>query len=649
MSKLKKHGDNHNIERARPSANEKLGWSQLNLEKGPEGNTIHSFHPAQMTIMNKMLEEKTRAFLALWRVGSGKTLLAVLSTQALLQQSFVQHNKRRKAVLVVGKSLLSRFRAELNAYGRTQRHIHKYYSFWTYQKAMLHWKAFGRECRDNIVVIDEIHFLRSPIKTTTAEKEKEKEPPPPPQAAQISVSSSSSALKEEEKKAAAPRKKTNKKKLTLKGYTVTQGQRAAAILRGARRGWKILGMTATPMVNFVSDIVNLGYIMTSKPKEYLEAFMKSSKQYQKLDQPWNSLTAEDVLRLDKAFRGRIHCWLTTSGDEEKKSQVKDSEGKKLTMPTSQEINVLIEMDVETHLAYQEVEQAEREHLLKRGETKLQSMGMFYNGVRRAVNKIGLVPSQKIKFILSLVLQHRKRQEKGIIASAWLEYGTALVCQELQKHGVRVALLTGELTEEARTVSVEQFNSSLVDVIVLSGAGSTGIDLHGAAFHVNIEGHWNETSRKQANGRGVRLGSHRHSTFNHVTIYNLILCKPKHDFVRAYILMQTVISLRWPGAPQKIILQSCSSSTHGSENKDNDEKRNYQKAIQDAHTLLSMADPTWKSPLGITAEKKKASKKESMQDCSIDVYLWLLQLKKSRAIEDFTRSILCERWDLLSHK
>lgn len=604
----------------KPSTNEKMGWAQLKVEKGPEGNNIESFHPAQLAVMRKMLEPQTRGFLALWRVGSGKTLLAILCTQALLQESFVRHDQKRKVVLVVGKSLLSRFRAELYAYGRTDRHIGKYYSFWTYQKAMIHWKTFGKECRNNIVVIDEIHFIRSAIKTkagTTENKTDEKT---------------------DEKNTKKP-----KKALTLKGgHVVMQGQRAAAVLRGARRGWKILGMTATPMVNFVSDLINLGYILSRRPLEYFEAFMKTSKQYQKLDKGWNSLVTSDVKLLDEAFQHNIHCWFSSS--EEKDTKQKETKVNDLRMPTSLEINVLIEMDAETEIAYKEVEQAEHDRLVQRGETKLKSMGMFYNGVRRAVNKIGLVPSQKIKFILSLVLQHHQRKEKGIITSAWLEYGTLMVCQELEKHKIRVALLTGEMTEEARTASVEQFNSDLVDVIVLSGAGSTGVDLHGAAFHVNIEGHWNETSRKQANGRGVRLGSHRNSKFNHVTIYNLILCKPKNDFIRAYILMQMVIALKWPGAPQKVILQSCSSSSVNEK-----EKENYTEAMNQAITLLKMVDPTWKPPFNQQQQQQQnklttTKKKEKVQDCSIDVYLWLLQLKKSRAIHEFTQSILCDRWN-----
>jgi len=370
--------------------------------------------------------------------------------------------------------------------------------------------------------------------------------------------------------------------------------------------------------------------------------MKSAKHYQKIDKSggWDALSATDIKLMDDAFLGKVHCWMTDEKEKEKQEN-------ELKMPTSLETNVLIEMDEETFVAYQEVEQSEQARLQQRGETKLKSMGMFYNGVRRAVNKIGFVPSQKINFLLSLVMHHHQRKEKGIITSAWLEYGTSLVVKELAKHNIKIVLLTGDQSEEARTLAVEQFNSDHADVIVLSGAGSTGIDLHGAAYHVNIEGHWNETSRKQANGRGVRMGSHRNSKFNHVMIYNLILCKPKFDFIRAYILMQTVISLQWPGAPQKVIMKSISSAA--AQEKKEDKNKEYSTAMDQAYALLQMVDPSWKSPLtdpnAPTTQPKKKEKKKKIDDCSIDVYLWLLQLKKSRSIHDFTQSILYGRWNI----
>jgi len=572
-----------------PTRNERMGWNSFDYLQGTEEKKIRKYQPDQIKIAEYMLQPRIKRFAALWGVGKGKTLVAVLVSQALLQQSFAVENQRRKTILVLAKSLEDRFRDELRNYGRSDAHIAKYYEFWTYQKAQIHWKTFSKACKNNIVIIDEFHFLRTHLsffQTTTT---------------------------------AATTQQAGKNVKVKRGFEfhhrqVNEGVRSAVILKAARKAWKLLLMTATPMINSVSDVINMGYCLTSKPQAYFQQFMLSNKAYAQLDTTSN-YPDELKMLLQKTFQNKIHCRLST----EKVLDQDQEQDQAFEVPSSSEINVLIEMDRKYAEAYEDIEQAAREKLQDEfKELTLTHIGNFYNGVRRAVNKIGSLPSQKLLFIRDITLRYKRKGKRGIITSNWLKHGISLVMDALGE-SFRIAVITGEEKLQARTDAVNRFNRGELDIIMLSSAGSTGIDLHGAAFHINVEGHWNEKTRLQANGRGVRVGSHKNSRLKHVQIYNLLLCKPGYDFHRACALMNHSIDQKWTGAPHEILKLEASVVTPETE-------FSAPLSIFDCIVNQNQQNPRETNKLVNLL----------MKGCSIDMYLWVLQFKKCKNIDIFTQ-------------
>lgn len=99
--------------------------------------------------------------------------------------------------------------------------------------------------------------------------------------------------------------------------------------------------------------------------------------------------------------------------------------------------------------------------------------------------------------------------RGIVYSNYLQSGLHPMSRALTKAGINHHVFTGEINPKARKTMVEDYNAGRVPVLLLSGAGSEGLDLKGTKAIQLMEPHWNESRIAQVIGRGIRYKSHEH--------------------------------------------------------------------------------------------------------------------------------------------
>jgi len=153
---------------------------------------------------------------------------------------------------------------------------------------------------------------------------------------------------------------------------------------------------------------------------------------------------------------------------------------------------------------------------------------FFNGIRRAVNKVNLT-SPKIEWTIHKINESISKNKKILIYSNWLDAGINIIKGYLKETSIPFSLVTGSLSKEAKDLNVKNYNSGKTSVILITASGSEGLDLKGTRTVVVLEPHWNETRIKQVIGRAVRFKSHwlLPKEERRVDIYRLILKKPEH--------------------------------------------------------------------------------------------------------------------------
>ena len=99
--------------------------------------------------------------------------------------------------------------------------------------------------------------------------------------------------------------------------------------------------------------------------------------------------------------------------------------------------------------------------------------------------------------------------KAVVYSNYLDSGIMPLFNVLQEHGVPAHVFSGGLTDVKRREIVNDYNSGKTKVLLLSGAGSEGLDLKGTKLMQLMEPHWNESRLDQVTGRAIRHKSHSH--------------------------------------------------------------------------------------------------------------------------------------------
>lgn len=99
--------------------------------------------------------------------------------------------------------------------------------------------------------------------------------------------------------------------------------------------------------------------------------------------------------------------------------------------------------------------------------------------------------------------------KAMVYSTYLDAGINPYKKMLDSAKIPYGEFTGEQPSKVRDQIIKDYNDTKKRVLLLSGAGSEGLDLKGTTnIHV-LDPHWNKERGSQVIGRGIRFGSHAH--------------------------------------------------------------------------------------------------------------------------------------------
>ena len=97
--------------------------------------------------------------------------------------------------------------------------------------------------------------------------------------------------------------------------------------------------------------------------------------------------------------------------------------------------------------------------------------------------------------------------KAVVYSNWLNSGINPYKERLQAAGIPFGEFTGAMGKKQRDEMVQQYNGNKLRALLLSSAGGEGLDLKGTRLLQMLDPHWNSEKLKQVEGRGIRYRSH----------------------------------------------------------------------------------------------------------------------------------------------
>ena len=163
---------------------------------------------------------------------------------------------------------------------------------------------------------------------------------------------------------------------------------------------------------------------------------------------------------------------------------------------------------------------------------------FYNGCRRLVNSLvkgnGLHAdwyfydyyiSEKVKIALNII--NKDRSKKSVLYSNWVEQGVLTFTKLLEGDDFfadKFGIIVGSTPLSERLDIVKKYNEGSILILVISKAGSEGLDLEETRNIIVLDPPWNQANLDQIIGRGIRYKSHINlpKEDQNVTIYMLLL-------------------------------------------------------------------------------------------------------------------------------
>jgi len=383
----------------------------------------------QLSVANHLFTN--RGAIVVHSVGTGKTLLAIATSQCLLINKIVN-----KIIVVTPTSLQENFKTQMRMYGITDSEF-KLYHFYTIQRLVNEIENKQATSSDkSLIIIDEAHNLRT-----------------------------------------------------------IDGSRIEPILKYAKKAERILLLTATPLINYKYDIINLISLIKSDKPITIDYF--------------NKLIADKskVKELKEYLSDIFSFYIKDKPDP--------------NFPRKRILEIFLPMDPKYLKMYEDVEAGE---VNKIPDFKDKNIQVFYNGLRRASNILDK-SSPKVEWIINKI--NLEPNAKFIIFSHFINMGIKPIMKYLDSKKINYGYVTGDLSIDERQQSVNAYNNDEIKILFISKAGSEGLDLKYTTYIIIMESAWNLNSIEQIIGRGIRYKSHEGLAESKkiVTVYKLILVKP----------------------------------------------------------------------------------------------------------------------------
>ena len=329
------------------------------------------------------------------------------------------------------------------------------------------------------------------------------------------------------------------------------GKMAFYAIEAARKAERVLLLTATPLKNSPTELFNL-----------LAAVRQvSHTEFTQWVQPWRKV----MLRQYKAFvrKGSKQALAKTNQTLGLYAQqiapvLQFARTSREGFPKQIDLPVHLIMDPtylklynaaeadETEAFVQELQkrEAKRQATKVKGRTQKRtsaaplqylfdpnSVNAFYSKLRQAVNGYTKdVVSSKIEYTVKTLAACHRKGRRALAYSHFLNGGLHLVERKLrEEYHVPYASIIGSTSAVDRQRYVKEMNDDSNDlhILLISEAGSEGLDLKGIRDVILLEPHFHEAVAHQVIGRAVRYESHAKLPPDErdVTVHRVLLSKP----------------------------------------------------------------------------------------------------------------------------
>jgi len=312
---------------------------------------------------------------------------------------------------------------------------------------------------------------------------------------------------------------------------------------------KRLLLTGTMMYNNPSDmsaLINIaagGKILPTHKKDFEDRFLKTDKIKPTLIQritrqdPGEKVSLKNHKELSHVLNKYVHTYNT-----------EDDPSSKGMFPTSTETFNEIEMSKEQERLYKYVEgdlpfliRAKIRHGLPLDKKEKASLNAFSVGVRQVSSGIRHLHKNpddapytpKIEAMHASLKEGLKNDKnfRGMAYSSFLGAGVDELSRKLTEDGIDHGVYTGKLSAAEKDRLVQEYNEGKKKILLVSGAGSEGLNLRGTKKILIDGSHFNRSKTKQVVGRGIRYQSHMHLPENEREVkiehYHSVL--PKRGF------------------------------------------------------------------------------------------------------------------------
>lgn len=143
------------------------------------------------------------------------------------------------------------------------------------------------------------------------------------------------------------------------------------------------------------------------------------------------------------------------------------------------------------------------------------LNTFLNAARQVSNATaafgdGQHTPKVTEAVSSLLKMYKKDPNfKAAVYSNFLDSGVKEYAKALDSKNIPYAVFDGSLKDSERKAVVDSYNEGKIKALLLSGAGSQGLDLKGTKLVQILEPHWNASRTDQVEGRAIRYKSHDH--------------------------------------------------------------------------------------------------------------------------------------------
>ena len=306
-----------------------------------------------------------------------------------------------------------------------------------------------------------------------------------------------------------------------KDASVEQNKRGYQILQAIKKTDKCILLTGTPFINKIYDIENLISMVVKKdpldPQNFAQMITNKES---RLDYFKYKISHYENKVGSEFFPEKIEKYIPFVMNENELEIYQDFE--------KGNINVLENDDLE-NIKFDMVKNDK-------------SFTSFYNGTRQYSN---LLNYKKIAFIINRI-KNKETTGKYIIYTTFIDNGLRIIRQYLDKNDISYSIISGNENIKQKEEAKNKYNSGQVDVLLITKAGTEGIDtISTEAIFIYEGSSWNEPLVEQAVARAIRFKSHYHlpKEQQKVYVYRLLVIKEQDEDIINKINKNEIYSFR----------------------------------------------------------------------------------------------------------